>query len=108
MPLTDTAIKALKSESKPSKHSDGGGLHLLVAIQGSKLWRLAYRYDGKQKTLAFGKYPHVSLAEARRRRDEAKELMALGVDPAQHANWKRSRKVNQMHRRVKRLQVSCL
>ncbi len=85
MSMTDTAIRALKPGTKPTKHSDGGGLHLLLVAQGSKLWRLAYRYDGKQKTMAFGKYPDVSLAEARRRRDEAKELLALGIDPSQHA-----------------------
>jgi integrase len=92
MPLTDTAIRALKPGTKPAKHSDGGGLHLLVVAKGSKLWRLAYRYDGKQKTLAFGKYPDVSLAEARRRRDEAKELLALGIDPSQHAKLEKIKK----------------
>jgi len=90
--MTDTAIKVLRPGTKPSKHSDGGGLHLLVAMQGSKLRRLAYRYDGKQKTLAFGKYSVVSLAEARHRRDEAKELLAWGVDPSQHAKLEKIRK----------------
>jgi hypothetical protein len=52
MPLTDTQIKGLKPAGKATKHSDGGGLHLLVSPQGSKLWRQAYRFDGKQKTLS--------------------------------------------------------
>ncbi|MBX9454963.1 MAG: integrase arm-type DNA-binding domain-containing protein [Rhizobium sp.] len=82
MALTDTSVKALKAAAKPTKHSDGGGLHILVNPTGSKLWRMAYRYDGKQKLLAFGAYPAVSLADARRKRDEAKALLAKGTDPA--------------------------
>ncbi|UVC09610.1 integrase arm-type DNA-binding domain-containing protein [Rhizobium sp. TH2] len=82
MALTDTSIKGLKAASKPTKHSDAGGLHILVNPTGSKLWRLAYRHDGKQKLLAFGAYPAVSLAEARRKRDDAKALLAKGTDPA--------------------------
>ena len=56
MALTDTAIKSLKGAEKPKKHSDGGGLFLLVTVNGSKLWRLSYRFDGKQKTMALGAY----------------------------------------------------
>jgi len=85
MPLSDRKIRALAGSSKPVKHSDSGGLHLLVTPQGSKLWRLAYRFGGKQKTLAFGAYPGVSLAEARERRDQAKKLLAAGSDPAEQA-----------------------
>ena len=54
MPLTDTQIKGLRPTQSPTKHSDGGGLHLLVSPTGGKLWRLSYRHGGKQKTLAFG------------------------------------------------------
>ncbi len=64
------------------KISDGGGLHLLVQPSGGKLWRLAYRFGQKQKTLALGTYPTVSLAAARRHRDEAKEQLAAGKDPS--------------------------
>ena len=85
MPLTDTQIKALRPSPRPRKHSDGGGLHLLVTPHGSKLWRLAYRFGGKQKTLAFGSYPSVPLSKARQRRDEAKSLLASGIDPSQQA-----------------------
>lgn len=63
------------------KHSDGGGLFLHVT-QSGKYWRMAYRLHGKQKTLALGTYPAVSLAQARKGRDEAKELLAQGVDPS--------------------------
>ena len=81
MPLTDTAIRTAKPGPKPAKLSDGGGLHLLIQPHGTKLWRMAYRHPGKQKTLAFRIYPTVSLAEARVRRDAAKKLLSEGVDP---------------------------
>ncbi|WP_377291522.1 tyrosine-type recombinase/integrase [Rhizobium sp. SG2393] len=89
MALTDTALKALKPTERPTKHSDGGGLHVLVSPHGSKLWRLSYRFDGKQQTMALGAYPAVSLADARRQRESVKELLAKGVNPAQHAKLER-------------------
>lgn len=82
MPLTDTAIRNAKPRREPFKISDGGGLHLLLQPNGSRLWRLAYRFAGKQKTLALGSYPTVSLAKAREGRDNAKRLLADGVDPS--------------------------
>lgn len=85
MPLTDTLIRALKPAASPRKYSDGGGLHLLIPPQGSKLWRMAYRFHGKQKTLALGSYPSVPLADARKKREDAKKLVAVGVDPSQQA-----------------------
>jgi len=75
--LTALAIKA----AKPGKHFDGGGLYLHVQSSG-RYWRLKYRYAGKEKLLALGVYPEVSLAEARRRRDEARELLRDGRDPS--------------------------
>lgn len=81
MPLNDVSCRNLKAEEKPRKISDGGGLHLLVNPNGSKLWRLSYRYDGKQKTLALGAYPVVTLAEARNKRASAKELLRAQQDP---------------------------
>lgn len=82
--LTDTKLKALKPSGKVQKLSDGGGLYIHVSPAGGKLWRLFYRFDGKQKTLALGKYPEVSLADARKLRDEARALIAQGVDPSAH------------------------
>jgi integrase len=82
MALSDLTARKVKPAAKPQKLSDGGGLHLLVQPTGSKLWRLAYRFAGKQKTLALGAYPAVSLAEARGRRDDARKLLAKGVDPS--------------------------
>jgi hypothetical protein len=82
MPLSDTTGRNAKPLAKPRKLSDGGGLHLLVQPNGSKLWRLAYRFAGKQKTLALGIYPTVSLAKARSEKDAAKKLLVEGVDPS--------------------------
>jgi integrase len=82
MPLKDVAVRNAKPTSKPRKLSDGGGLHVLIQPTGGRLWRLAYRFAGKQKTLALGVYPAVSLEEARRRREEAKKLLALSIDPS--------------------------
>ncbi|MGE0022875.1 MAG: tyrosine-type recombinase/integrase [Hyphomicrobium sp.] len=81
MPLTDTAIRNTKPRPAPFKISDGGGLYLLVQPNGSRHWRLAYRFAGKQKTLALGTYPMISLAKAREGRDRAKRLLADGTDP---------------------------
>ena len=83
MALTDTFTKNAKHSGKPSgdKHSDGGGLYLHVTAVG-KYWRLAYRMHGKQKTLAIGVYPAVSLADAREARKRAKELLAQDIDPS--------------------------
>jgi len=82
-PLTDTRIRALKPGEKPTKHGDGGGLLLVVNPSGSKLWRMVYRYGGKQKQLAFGAWPDVSLAQARSHRDAARKLLADDVDPSE-------------------------
>ncbi|MFL9840565.1 integrase arm-type DNA-binding domain-containing protein [Sphingomonas sp. ST-64] len=82
MPLTDVAIRNAKPRAKPYKVGDSLGLFLLVQPTGGKLWRLKYRVDGKEKKLAIGAYPAVGLADARRRRDDARELLALGKDPS--------------------------
>jgi integrase len=79
---TDVAFRSAKPRQKPFKLSDGGGLYLLVQPNAAKLWRLAYRFDGKQKLLALGPYPVTSLSDARAKRDEAKKLLAQGSDPS--------------------------
>lgn len=81
MPLTDTSIRSAKPQEKPIKLFDGGGLFLLVTPNGGKWWRLKYRFGGKEKLLSMGVYPAISLKEARKRREEAKEQIALGIDP---------------------------
>lgn len=82
MALTDLAIRNLKPAEKPFKASDSGGLHFLVNPNGSRLWRLKYRCEGKEKLLALGAYPIVTLAKAREKRDDAKAQLADGIDPA--------------------------
>ena len=82
-PLTDSAIKAAKPKDKPYKLSDGQGLYLEVMPNGSKLWRLKYRHADKEKRLSFGAYPTVPLQQARKRRDEARQRLAEGIDPGE-------------------------
>jgi len=81
MALRDVAIRNAKPGAKAIKLTDGGGMFLLVTPAGGKLWRLKYRVDGREKLLAIGAYPEIGLGEARRRREEARELIALGKDP---------------------------
>ncbi|MDR4126669.1 Arm DNA-binding domain-containing protein [Alcaligenaceae bacterium LG-2] len=75
--------KGIRAKPGPrlQKLSDGRGLQLHITSAGSKLWRWAYRFDGKQKLMAFGVYPAVSLAQARQAADEARSVLAAGIDP---------------------------
>jgi len=82
MALTDLALRNAKPKEKAYKLFDGGGLHLVVNPNGSRLWRLAYRFAGKPKQLAFGPYPTISLADARQKREDAKKLLLDGKDPS--------------------------
>ncbi|TCV90543.1 tyrosine-type recombinase/integrase [Sulfurirhabdus autotrophica] len=93
MPLTDTAIRNTKPTEKPIKLTDGGGLYLLLNPNGSRWWRLDYRYGGKRKTISMGIYPDVSLKDARERRDEARKLLASDVDPGENRKAVKAAKV---------------
>ncbi len=92
MPLTDTAIRNAKPQDKPIKTRDGGGLYLLINPNGSRWWRLDYRFGGKRKTLSMGIYPDVPLAKARERRDEARRLLADGIDPGENRKVQKAAK----------------
>ena len=81
MPLNDTMLRNLKSDGTPAKLTDSECLYLYLSASGGKLWRMDYRFGRKRKTLSFGAYPTVSLREARRKRDKAKELLANDIDP---------------------------
>jgi len=81
--LSDIQARKAKPQDKPYKVADERGLYLLVNPNGGKLWRVDYRFSGKRKTLALGVYPDVSLSDARTKRDEARQLMAQGVDPCE-------------------------
>ncbi|MEC5643534.1 tyrosine-type recombinase/integrase [Citrobacter koseri] len=83
MKLTARQISTAKPTEKPYKLSDGGGLYLLVNPNGSRYWRMKYRYAGKEKLLSIGVYPDVTLAEARDKRTESKRMLAAGDDPSE-------------------------
>ncbi|EFO1828386.1 DUF4102 domain-containing protein [Escherichia coli] len=97
MALTDIKVRTAKPTDKQYKLTDGSGMHLLVHPNGSKYWRLQYRFDGKQKMLALGVYPDVSLADARTRRDDARNLLANNIDPG---DKKKSDKIEQEEARI--------
>jgi integrase len=82
MPLSDVAIRKAKPAAKPVKLADGSGLYLLLNPTGSKLWRWKYRVAGKEKLLALGAYPDVSLVDARNACTDARRLLAKGIDPS--------------------------
>jgi integrase len=85
MPLNDRQIRNLTGRDKPYKLADGGGLSVRVPPNGAKHWRLAYRFGGKQKEIALGSYPAISLSDARDLRTKAKAQLASGIDPIDHA-----------------------
>ena len=81
MSLSDTKVRNAKPTGKDIKLTDGEGMYLKITVAGSKCWRLKYRFGGKEKTLALGMYPDVSLSEAREKRHDARKLLAKGIDP---------------------------
>lgn len=90
MSLTDAAIRRAKPTDKTQKLFDGFGLFLEITPAGGRRWRQKYRFGGKEKLLAHGTYPTVTLAEARERRDEARKLLSRGLDPAEHRKAERA------------------
>lgn len=93
MALTDTVIRNTKPSDKSFKMTDEKGMFLYVAPTGGKLWRLKYRFDGKEKLLSMGAYPEISLKDARARRDEARKLLANGIDPSENRKVQKAAKV---------------
>lgn len=94
MPLSDVQIRGAKAAESLAKLSDGKGLQLWVTPAGGKIWKLAYRHGGAQKTLTIGAYPEITLAAARDQRDHAKRLLVSGVDPAQQKALDKLAKTN--------------
>lgn len=92
MALTDAQIRALKPEAKPKKLADSAGLHVVVTPSGSKLWRYAYRFDGRQKLLSLGAYPIISLSEARKAHEAARRQLAAGEDPSETRKTEKRRR----------------
>src|ERR1700731_2271728 len=83
MPLTEVVVRNAKPMDKPQKLTDADGMFLYIHPNGGKYWRLQYRFAGKQKILALGIYPEVSLADARERRAQARKVLAAGNDPSE-------------------------
>lgn len=81
VPLTDVKVRTAKPDVKNYKLFDGGGLFLLITPPGGKLWNLKYRFNNKEKLLSLGTYPETTLSDARQRREDARKLLANGVDP---------------------------
>lgn len=102
MALTDVAIRKAKPAEKPIRMFDGGGLYLEISPSGGKLWRLKYRIDGKEKRLAIGTYPEISLLDARNRREAARKLLANDSDPA---DVKRAQKAARLDREANSFEV---
>jgi len=84
IPLTDTSIRNAKPGAKPVKLFDERGLFLIVTPAGGKWWRFRYKFDDKEKLLSLGVYPDVGLKDARQRRDDARKLLANGIDPGEN------------------------
>ncbi|MDD2743383.1 MAG: integrase arm-type DNA-binding domain-containing protein [Rhodocyclaceae bacterium] len=93
MALSDTAIRTAKPADKPYKLSDEKGLFVLVMPNGAKYWRLKYRFNGKEKLLSFGTYPDTGLKDARDRREDARKLLANGIDPGENRKATKAAKV---------------
>ncbi len=93
MPLTDAAARQAKPTNKDYKLADGAGLFLLVKTNGSKYWRLKYRHTGKEKLLAIGVYPRVTVKEARALTEQARQQLQNGVDPGE---LRKLKKVSQL------------
>src|ERR1700730_14562953 len=91
MALTDTEIRRTKKREKPYKLSDGGNLYLWITPSGGKLWRWAYRHEGKEKLMTFGRYPEVSLARARSATWKPESCWLSGLIPWQNERPRKSR-----------------
>lgn len=101
MALTDIKVKTAKPKDKPYKLADGGGMYLLINTNGSKYWRMKYRFAGKEKMLSIGVYPDVTLADAREKRSEARKLLAAGGDPGEAKKEEKNRAANESEKYVR-------
>lgn len=93
VPLTVSEIESATPVDKPIRLFDGGGLYLEIVPTGGKWWRLKYRFRGKEKRLAFGTYPDVTMSDARKQREAAKTLLAQGIDPGVVRSEQKAREI---------------
>ena len=103
--LTESAVKKAEPKTKQYKLSDGGGLYLLVHTNSSKYWRFDFRFDGKQKSSSLGVWPEVTLALARKKRDQAKKKIKEGINPIQEKKKKKSLRFEEINETVKKPQA---
>src|SRR5262245_19877181 len=96
MSLSEVAVRKAKPAAMPYKLTDGDGLFLLVQPTGGKWWRYKYRFAGKEKLLALGTYPTISLADARKRHEKSRKLLADGIDPGR-AKQESKRQLTEKH-----------
>ncbi|WP_439412482.1 tyrosine-type recombinase/integrase [Enterobacter ludwigii] len=94
MALTDIVVRNAKPQDKPYKLTDSNGLFLFISPAGSKLWRFRYRFENKEQTLSIGPYPEITLSGARLKRDDARKLLANGINPTQQKRDKKEEKAN--------------
>ena len=106
MKLSDTVIRKAKPKTKIYKMADGGGLFLQFQPNGSKYWRLFYRFEGKQKLLALGVYPDVPLKLARERRDAARKLLANSIDPNENRKAKKKTRLDSLENSFEVVEVA--
>ena len=105
MGLTDVSIRKMKPQERPVRRADGMGLYIEVTPSGGKLWRWAYRFDGKQKLMALGTYPEVSLAEARERHQEWRRFLGSGIDPMLERKIEKARMSERQKGRKRRAKI---
>ena len=103
--LTESAVKKAEPKTKQYKLSDGGGLYLLVHTNSSKYWRFDFRFDGRQKSSSLGVWPEVTLALARKKRDQAKKKIKEGINPIQEKKKKKSLRFEEINETVKKPQA---
>ncbi|WP_336220652.1 tyrosine-type recombinase/integrase [Citrobacter amalonaticus] len=94
MALTDMTVRNAKPQDKAYKLTDSNGLFLFISPAGSKLWRFRYRFENKEQTFSIGPYPEISLSDARSKRDDARKLLANGINPAQQKRDKKEAKAS--------------
>ncbi len=105
MKLTDLAIKRAKPKEKAYTLADGNGLSLLIDTKGSKGWRYRYQFVGKTKMISLGVYPVVTLTEARAKRDEARKLVANGINPSEARKAEKTAAINQTEHTFKNIEL---
>lgn len=98
MPIDLMLIDSLQPKATAYKVTDGRGLYLEVRPNGARYWRFRFRWGGKQNTISCGIYPETGIAEARERRDKARQLLVAGIDPSQHTQAERARERDEQAR----------